>query len=76
MFHSPWPNCRCCRQCERLPHCVALLSNLDDHLAVRVLDAMTTELTRRQADLDRAGFESADQAWAAAWHSAELGFDF
>ena len=60
------------RECEGLPHTLGLLSNLDDHLAVRVLDAMTTELTRRQADLDAAGFGSADEAWAAAWASGDV----
>jgi S-DNA-T family DNA segregation ATPase FtsK/SpoIIIE len=59
------------RECERLPHSVGLLSNLDDHLAIRVLDAISIELTRRQRDLDAAGFGSADEAWTAAWHAGD-----
>ncbi|MFN8037436.1 MAG: FtsK/SpoIIIE domain-containing protein [Acidimicrobiia bacterium] len=42
-------------ECVRLPHCVGLVTDLDDHLAARVLTSLRAEVRRREQVLRAAG---------------------
>jgi S-DNA-T family DNA segregation ATPase FtsK/SpoIIIE len=54
--------------CARLPHCVGLVTDLDAHLARRVLVSLDSEIRRREALLATAG--TADRAaYRAAGHA-------
>ncbi len=45
--------------CARLPHMTGLVTDLDPHLAARVLTSLQAELTRREARLAEAGVKDA-----------------
>ena len=45
--------------CARLPHVTGLVTDLDPHLAARVLTSLQAELTRREARLAEAGVKDA-----------------
>ena len=55
------------RECARLPHCVGLVTDLDEHLAGRVLTSLTAEVRRRERLLAQAGtadLEAYQRIWA------------
>ena len=49
--------------CERLPHTVGMVSNLDGHLTERALTALNAELKRREHALRAIGAPDIDSAW-------------
>lgn len=53
------------REVSSLPHCVGLVTDLDDRLARRVLTSMRAELRRREVILDAARTQDLDEMRAA-----------
>ena len=49
--------------CERLPHTVGLVTNLDGHLTERALVSLDAELKRREQALKQRGVPDIDSAW-------------
>ena len=49
--------------CERLPHTVGLVTNLDGHLTERALVSLDAELKRREQALKDGGVPDIDAAW-------------
>lgn len=47
-------------ECDRLPHALGLVTDLDAHLAERALTSLTAELTRRERILSAAGVKDID----------------
>ncbi len=52
------------KDCRDLPHCVGLITDLDDHLADRALASLTAELKRRETLLAEAGAKDSADYWA------------
>ena len=50
-------------ECERLPHTVGMVTNLDGHLTERALASLDAELQRREHVLRQLGAADVDTAW-------------
>ncbi|WP_112272033.1 FtsK/SpoIIIE domain-containing protein [Lentzea terrae] len=50
--------------CERLPHCVGLVTDLDGHLVNRALRSLSAELHRREALFAEASAKDIEDYWA------------
>ncbi len=60
--------------CERLPHTVGMVTNLDGHLTERALVSLDAELKRREHVLKDMGVPDVDSAWERdAQRSADAG---
>jgi S-DNA-T family DNA segregation ATPase FtsK/SpoIIIE len=61
-------------QCERLPHTVGVVTNLDGHLTERALTSLEAELHRREVVLKEIGAADIDAAWSQySTKASELG---
>ncbi|GAA6527289.1 FtsK/SpoIIIE domain-containing protein [Intrasporangium sp. DVR] len=47
-------------ECSRLPHCIGVVTDLDEHLTRRALDSLGAEVKRREALLGAAGAKDLD----------------
>ncbi|WP_460433871.1 FtsK/SpoIIIE domain-containing protein, partial [Angustibacter speluncae] len=52
------------REASRLPHCAGLVTDLDGHLAERVLESLRAELGRRERRLAEVGAVDLEEYWA------------
>ncbi|HET6964779.1 MAG TPA: FtsK/SpoIIIE domain-containing protein [Acidimicrobiales bacterium] len=60
------------KECERLPHTVGMVTDLDGHLTERALASIGAELRRRETVLARSGAKDLEAYWRSAGPSDPL----